>query len=73
MKRLLLIVLLLTGCATATFEKKPDGTVTVSYTRFLTTSTELTASVGDAKVTSKGQGIDAVTLSNILTAAGAGK
>jgi hypothetical protein len=50
---LLLIILMVTGCASLTYQA-PDGTK-VTYTRFLTGSDTIKGKVGDAIIESKGQ------------------
>lgn len=61
---LLLSAVLLSGCASLTFESK-DGTK-ISYTRFLTTATVIEASVGDASLKMNNQKIDTAQLQALL-------
>jgi len=71
MKKIVLIValaLLLSGCASLTFESK-DGTK-VRYTRFLTTATKIEASVGEAELKMGAQKIDTTTLNALLNLLG---
>lgn len=65
MKKIVIILamLVLIGCATMQY-KAPDGTE-INYTRFATTSDSIKAEVGDAKVESSGQKIDAKVLEAI--------
>lgn len=66
MKKWVLIgtLVLLSGCASLTYETK-DGTK-VTYTRLFTTADSLKAKVGDAKVDIGMQRIDTETLNAIL-------
>jgi uncharacterized protein YceK len=50
---IILVVLVLTGCATTQY-KSPDGTE-ITYTRFATTADSIKAEAGNAKVESNGQ------------------
>lgn len=65
MKKIVIILamLVLIGCATMQY-KAPDGTE-VNYTRFATTSDNIKAEAGNAKVESSGQKIDAKILTAI--------
>jgi uncharacterized protein YceK len=61
---IILVVLVLTGCATTQY-KSPDGTE-ITYTRFATTADSIKAEAGNAKVESSGQKIDTKTLTAII-------
>jgi len=65
MKKLfiMLMALTVTGCATMQY-KSPDGTE-ISYARFATTSDNIEAEVGNARVVSNGQKIDAKVMTAI--------
>lgn len=66
MKKIIVIFLclLLTGCATLQL-RMPDGTE-VNYTRFATTSDNISGQIGNARVESTGQRID---VSKVIKAA----
>jgi uncharacterized protein YceK len=61
-------ILLLTGCASLSYETK-DGTK-VTYTRLFATNDILKAEVGNAKVEINGQKIDTATLQAIINLIG---
>ena len=65
MKKIIVIFLclLLTGCSTLRL-RMPDGTE-VNYTRFATTSDNISGQIGNAKVESTGQKIDAKVLTAV--------
>ena len=67
---IILVVLVLTGCATTQY-KSPDGTE-ITYTRFATTADSIKAEAGNAKVESNGQKVDTKiidALTNLVNAA----
>jgi len=69
---LLILCLVLSGCASLTYTA-PDGT-TVTYTRFMTGSDTIKGKAGNATIESKGQkAIDPATLEAILNVLGAAK
>ena len=61
----IIAALILTGCATMTYQS-PDGT-TVTYTRFMTGSDTIKGTIKDAKIESQGQkAIDPATLQAVF-------
>lgn len=66
----ILIILLLSGCATMTYTQDKNGNTTVKYTRFLTSSDEISGKVGDAKVSVTGQkAVDAEVIKAVIATA----
>lgn len=60
---IILMVIVLSGCATLSY-KAPDGTE-VNYTRFATTSDNITGQLGNAQIESKGQAIDTKVIESL--------
>lgn len=73
-RRVIVVImcLLLSGCASLTYQS-PDGT-TVTYTRFMTGSDTIKGTIKDASIESQGQkAIDPATLQAIINILGAVK
>lgn len=68
---LVLLALVISGCASLTYQSK-DG-IQITYTRIFTASDSIEGKLGDAYISAKGQKIDAATLQAILNILGAAK
>ncbi len=62
------LVVLLSGCTSVNFSKAPDGTVSVSYSRFLTNVDRVEGQVGDSKVSVGGSTVNVESLTQLLQA-----
>lgn len=77
MKRIFCIIILsliLSGCASLSYQAAPDGTTTVTYARFMTGADVIKGKAGNATIEAQGQKtIDPAALQALINILGTAK